>query len=149
MSGNENSGRPETTQEEKNIILHKLEPYLKTGLSVRKALLQAEIANSSFYDIMEKDPIFSEQIAVFQQFISIMLNSSVTSHLQSIVKKQNDKLDLTSDDIKFMEWFALNSNITKEEYGERKKVNFTDPEVEIQKVKKLLEENTTKEIKDN
>ena len=134
------AGRPQKTEEEKQTMLLKLEPYLKSGLSVRKALLQSQISNTTFYAIMDRDAQFREQINIFRQFIPIMLNSSIVTYLQAIIKKQNDKVELTKDDLNFLKWFALNSNVTKGEYGERKEVGLYDPEAEIQRIAGLIDE---------
>lgn len=135
-------GRPPITEKQKQEILQKLEPYLKSGLSVRKALMQAKIPNSTFYTLMERDDKFKEQIRVYSQFLSIMLNSSLVKELQAIVKKQNGGITLNADDKKFMQWFALNSNLAKDEYGERKKVNVIDPQAEIERIKNLIKEQS-------
>lgn len=138
-------GRPETTEEEKNVMLQKLEPYLKSGLSVRKALREAGIPNSTFYDIMNRDTKFSEQINRFRQFVSVLLNNAIVRQLQGIIQKQQDKVELTKDDLYFLEWFATNSNLTREEFGERKDIALVDPEVELNKVMTIIEEQTTKD----
>ena len=135
-------GRPEYTEEEKKEVLQKLEPYLKTGLSVRKALIEAQVNNSKFYRMMERDDGFREQINRFRQFISILLTNSVVRQLQDIVQKQNSKIPLTDKDISFLQWFAVNSKLTREEFGERKEVGLFDPEAEIQRLAHLLDENS-------
>ena len=139
-------GRPKFyTDEEKRKLLIKLEPYLKSGLSVRKALQEAQIQNGTFYRIMEEDEGFREQIETFKNFTSVLLNSAMVTHLHSITMKQSNNENLNREDIRFLQWFALNSNLCKEEFGNRDAVTLYDPEVEIQKMKKYLEENTTKE----
>lgn len=132
-------GRPETTEEEKQEMLQKLEPYLRSGLSIRKALKEAQVPNSTFYDLMSRDSKFSEQIGRFRQYLSILLNSSIIKHLQSITRKQNENVPLTKEDISFLQWFATNSNLTREEFGERKDVGFYDPEAEIQRLARIME----------
>ena len=145
MADENKEGRPAITEEEKKQMVQKLEPYLKSGLSIRKAVIEAKIPRSTFYDLMAKDKEFSDQIDRFRQFLPIMLNSTIVSHLQSIVLKQNppagkEKVPLTEEDIAFLKWFATTSTLTKEEYGERKDISFFDPEAEIQRVKIALEE---------
>lgn len=142
-------GRPSLTEDEKKIMLQKLEPYLKSGLSTRKALLQAGVPNSTFYDLMEKDEKFREQINIYRQFVPIMLNSSMVKHLQEIIAKQNDGEKLNKEDLKFLKWFAINSNITKEEFGERKEIGIYDPEVEIQRLSRLIDEQSKGEDNDS
>ena len=137
-------GRPEITDEEKKSILQKLEPYLKSGLSVRKALLEAKIPNSTFYMLMDRDEEFLEQINLFKQFVSVMLNSSIVNQIHDIISRQSKGETLLREDVEFMKWFATNSNLTRDEYGERKEVGTYDPEAEIHRINKLIEENTTK-----
>jgi hypothetical protein len=138
-------GRPETTAEQKQEMLRKLEPYLKSGLSIRKSLREAQIPTSTFYDIMNRDVEFSEQINRFRQFVAVLLNSAVVKQLQDIIRKQSEGKGLEREDIEFLKWFANNSNLTREEFGERKDVALVDPEVELNKVMTLIEEQSTKE----
>lgn len=138
--GNEGAGRPPTSEEDKKIMLQKLEPYLKSGLSVRKALIEAAIPSSTFYEIMRTDKEFLEQIDRFRQFVAVLANSALVKHLQDIIRRQSSNEKVTEKDIAFLQWFALNSSLTKEEFGERKDVNLYDPEAELQKLKSMLDE---------
>lgn len=146
-------GRPPITEDQKKDILHKVEPYLKSGLSVRKALSEAKIPNSTFYHLMNEDEHFREQIDTFRNFVSVLLNNTLVRELMTIIDKQNGNearniksQPLNRDDIAFLQWFALKSNLTKEEWGDRENVSLFDPETEIQKVKRMIDESTTKEI---
>lgn len=135
-------GRPPINEEQKKQMLSKLEPYLKSGLSVRKALKEAQISSATFYRIMDKDEGFREQIDRFRQFVAVLLNNSLVRELQNIIKKQNDGQPLTSEDKSFLWKFATTSNLTREEFGERKTIGLYDPEVEIQRVANLIDEAT-------
>jgi len=137
-------GRPETTSEQKTEMLQKLEPYLRSGLSVRKSLREAQVPSSTFYDIMARDIEFSEQINRFRQYVPILLNNTLVRELQDIVKKKSEGKELTKDDMDFLKWFATNSNLTREEFGERKDIGLVDPEVELNKLMGLIEEQSTK-----
>ena len=143
-------GRPHLTEaqkaERKEYLLQKLEPYLKSGLSVNKALRETKIHNSEFYKFMAEDEFFRDEVGRFRQFISVLLNNAIVHELIVIVEKQNNNEPLSRDDIKFLMWFALNSNLCKEEYGRRENISLYDPEDEIQRIKSILEEQTTKEI---
>jgi hypothetical protein len=151
-------GRPPISEEEKKDILHKLEPYLKGGLSVSKAILEAGVPNSTFYKLMGEDEGFREKINQYRNFTAILLNNAIVTELQTIIRKQTGYTDdkgkkhppekLKKEDREFLWKFALNSNFTKDMFGERKDVNLFDPEAEIQKVKGILEEQTTKEMPD-
>jgi len=132
-------GRPEISEGQKEEIVSKLEPYLKSGLRITKALREAGIPRSNFYKLMDRDLVFRDKIDRFRQFLSIMLNNAMVGQLQDIIIKQKSEEDLTSDDINFLKWFALNSNATKGEFGERKEVGLYDPEAEIQRIARLID----------
>lgn len=145
------AGRPEFTEEEKKEMLSKIEPYLKSGLSIRKTLKEAGISRASFYNIMDRDEEFRSKVDRFRQFTSILLNNAIVRHLQDIIQRQNFepteeqkakgivKVSLFKEDIEFLKWFATNSNLTREEFGERKDVGLYDPEAEIQRLARIME----------
>lgn len=135
-----NMGRPNVTEEQKKEMVQKVEPYLKSGLSVRKALKEAGIPRSTFYAIMDRDDDFKDQIERFTQFISIILNNALVKQLQDITHKQANGNALTKEELDFLKWFATNSNSTKEEFGERKEIGIVDPEAEFQRSKTLMQE---------
>jgi len=150
-------GRPPLSEEAKNDMLSKLEPYLKSGLSLRKALIEAGIVPATFYRIKRADPSFDSKIARFQQYLSILLNSSFIKHLHEIVRKQAGYTNadgtnaspktLDGSDLAFLQWFATKSNLTKEEYGDRTTVNTFDPELELQKLKDMVDDEVNEQIK--
>lgn len=157
------AGRPPISDDEKKLMLSKLEPYLKTGLSTRKSLLEAKIPSATFYRIYNADTQFREQIDAYRQFTSVLLNNALVSHLQALIRKQNGyqakdpktgKIiqvageKLSKEETDFLWKFATTSNLTKGEFGERKEVSVYDPEAEIQKVKGIIEEETTDEIEE-
>ena len=141
-------GRPPLSEEDKNEILRKLEPYLKSGLSLRKSIIEAGIASTTFYKYKSEDPSFRSKIEGFQQYLSVLLNSSLIKHLHQLVRKQAGYQDtdgtvvpprtLNGNDLAFLEWFALNSNLTKEEFGNRSATIAFDPEAELQKMKDMI-----------
>ncbi len=149
-------GRPKTTDEQKEAMLSKLEPYLKSGLTLRKALLEAGIPTATFYRIKKSDPSFDSKIARFQQYLSILLNSSIIKHLHQLVRKQAGYQEtdgtivpprtLNGNDLAFLEWFALNSNLTKEEFGNRSATIAFDPEAELQKMKEMINSELNKKF---
>jgi len=147
------AGRPHITEEEKKEIVSKLEPYLKSGLSVSKSLLEAGVSKASFYRLMNDDEQFRDKIDQFRNFTAVLLNNAIISELQVIFKKQQGYKDprtgkmippapLKKDDREFLWKYALTSNLTRGEYGERKEVQTFDPEAELQKIKGLIEEAT-------
>lgn len=136
-------GRPKLTEiqktKRKQYILQKLEPYLKSGLSVNKALKEAKVFNSEFYKYMAKDRFFGEKIAQFRQYISILVNKILVTELFKIVEKQEvTRQSLNEEDREFLFWFALNSNNCKEEWGRRKNFNLFNPEMELQRLRTLI-----------
>jgi hypothetical protein len=137
--------RPQITDENKKIIVQKLEPYLKAGLSLRKACFQAQVSRSTTYYLMEKDEEFLNQIKLFQQYLSVLLTSSIAKQLFDIAQKQNRGERLSKLDMRFLFWMALNSNQTKEEFGRKQNMTDYDPELEIQRVMHLIEGMTSKE----
>lgn len=150
-------GRPPMTPEEKaekiKAMSQQLEPYLKSGLSIRKALAEVKISKTDFYRMMGEDEGFRDTINRFLNFTSVLLNNALVRELQFIVEKQNGSerkgirpQPLAKEDLQFLMWFALNSNLTKEEFGRRERIDMFDPEAEIQRVKRIIEESTTREI---
>src|SRR5258708_599843 len=126
-------GRPKISQEIKNEMLSKLEPYLKSGLSLRRSLIETGIVPATFYHIKQTDPSFESKIALFQQYLPVLYNSTIVKHLHYIVRKQTGFTEadgtivppkkLNKDDLSFMFWFGMNSKLTKGEYGNRAAVD--------------------------
>lgn len=149
-------GRPRLTEEEKKLrkeyLFRKLEPYLMSGLSVNKAIREAKVFNSEFYKYMREDMLFGEKIAKCKQFIGVLANKAIVTELFTIFDKQNGNeaknikpQPLSKDDIGFLCWFALNSNLCREEFGRRGNVDLFDPEIEIQRIKRLIQDRLPKQ----
>lgn len=136
-------GRPVLTDKQKKekqeMVLLKLEPYLKSGLSVNKSLQQAKIANSEFYRMMQESEGFWERIERFKQYTSVLANSVLVKHLHYIVEKQNNHEQLSPIDIKFLWWFAVNNNNTQEEFGKREQMTSFGPQGELLKMKDMID----------
>jgi len=138
-------GRPALTGEklEQTLdeIFRKIEPYLKRGLSVNKACNKAQISKSTVYDYIRKNDNFSERVRRAQQFLSVMLSITLARELYEITRRQNSGEKLTRDDIRFLWWFALNSNCTREEFGRRGNIGIYgfDPEAEIQRIAAMID----------
>lgn len=103
IQGKHAGGRPKTSEEQKTKrkedLLRKLEPYLKSGLSVNKSLKEAKIFSSEFYKYMADDKFFGEKIEKFRQYTSILVNSVLVNHLHSIIRKQNRGEQLTQENL--------------------------------------------------
>ena len=142
-------GRPKTTEVEKEAMLAKLEPYLKSGLSLRQSLIATGIVPATFYRIKQTDPSFESKIALFQQYLPVLYNSSIVKHLHYIVRKQAGYKEadgtivpprsLDKEDLSFLFWFGINSNQTRGEYGNRAAADTFDPELELQKMKEMID----------
>lgn len=132
-------GRPPLLDNQKDIIVQKLEPYLKAGLSVRKACREAEVPKSTVYDLIKKDEEFADKIRRYQQFVSVLLSNTLLRQLMVIAKRQNDSLELSSGDLRFLQWFATHSSQTREEFGDRRDVGLYDPEMEIKRLANLID----------
>lgn len=150
-------GRPFLTpvqkEKRKDYLLRKLEPYLKSGLSVNKALKEAKVHNSEFYRYMKADRLFGEEIARFKQYISVLVNQIFTNELLWIAQKQNgDKTrgiepqELNSQDVEFLIWYGTHALVCGEEWGRRKEINYFDPELELQKLKQLIDDSIASHI---
>jgi len=147
-------GRPVTPESEvvlkKKTMLDKIEPYLKSGLSIRKSCLEADINRSELYVFIAEDDNFSDQIHKFQQYMSVITSNTIVREMIQIAQKQNPKVDkdgnvttpakpLTQSDLDLVKWFALNSKSAKEEFGERKDINTFDPEAELKRLNEAIE----------
>jgi len=131
--------RPQITDQNKKVIVQKLEPYLKAGLSMRKACFQTDVARSTVYYLMENDNSFLDQIRRFQQYLSVLISTSISKQLFSIIKKQNSNIKLSKLDLKFLFWLATNSNQTIEEFGRKQKFTSYDPELEISRISQIID----------
>lgn len=143
-------GRPPLSEEHKTKrkedLLQILEPYLKSGLSVNKALKEAKVFNSEFYKYMAEDEFFGEKIQRFRQYVSILVNSVLVNHLHFIVRKQNEGISLTDEDIKFLWWFGLHANVCREEWGRRETTTLYNPEAELQKMKDMIDNEVEEKL---
>lgn len=101
-----------------------LEPYLKNGVSIRKASIEAKINRASLYRYAHANKEFWEQITAYRNYTAIYVNNTLVSELIKICKKQQGDSKnnlppcmLKSDEIRLIQWFVVNTNFCKEEYG--------------------------------
>lgn len=109
-------GRPSLTPEAVDNIFRKLEPYLKSGLSLHKACLEAKVPKSTAYDLCDTDYEFSEKIDTSRNHLTIMTHQIMYKHFQNIQGKQNKGEMLDTNDLNFIKWFASTNKIAKEEF---------------------------------
>lgn len=137
-------GRPPTSAEQKDLFLRKLEPYLKAGLSVNKACLEVKIPKSTVYDLIQGDEEFSERIQLFGNYPSILTSTIISRELTRIHNKVEHYIPPSQQDLKFVQWIALNSNLCAEEFGERTHVSTESPEESIRRTRQLIDEAVAK-----
>ena len=113
------SGRKPLVDEEVDLIFRKLEPYLKKGLSLNKACLEAQIPKSTAYDLYREYDEFAERIDACKNYHSLLVGDVFTKELERIVEKQKKQENLSVSDVKFVQWVALNGKATKDEYGRK------------------------------
>lgn len=104
--------------EETDIIFRKIEPFLKCGLSLHKASLQAQIPKSTVYDLYKNDEAFSEKIDTSRNYYSVLVTSIVTKELERISSKQDRGKKLQPLEVRLIQWIATNSRALKAEYGD-------------------------------
>lgn len=135
-------GRPRIDEESEKMIVTKVLPYLKIGLSLRKACIEAGVHRNQVYRIIQRNEQFRDQIDRARQYMSVIASTTLSKELFSIVQKQKLGEELTIRDLNFLKWFALNSNACKEEFGKIDNnvyvANF-DPEMEIQRIKVIID----------
>lgn len=131
-------GRSVLTIEEKklrkDLLLQKIEPFLKSGLSVNKAISEAKIHNSEFYKYMQEDSEFRDKINTFRNFTAIILSNALFKELLEIIGRQRDMQILSGEDRKFL-WKLIKSNKnTRQEWG-RSRISAFDPERAIERMR--------------
>lgn len=133
-------GRPAMTEGDIQTIFLKLEPYLKTGLSLHKACLAAQVPKTTVYDLMEKNNEFSEKVEAARNFLAIVTSDIHYREINRIKKKVEDGIELNEQEINYVKWFSQISKLTRDEFGERKEIEFFDPQSEIQKLMAKINE---------
>lgn len=113
------AGRKPLVDNEVDLIFRKLEPYLKKGLSLHKACLEAQIPKSTAYDLYQEYDAFAERIDACKNYHSLLIGDVFTKELERIAKKQNKGENLSISEVKFVQWVALNGRSAKEEYGRK------------------------------
>lgn len=143
------AGRPSVTENELDTILHKLEPHLKTGKTLNKACLLAQIPKSTAYKYYGINTEFTEKIDASLAYISILISDNFFNKLVDITKRLNRErqlkkqlenkaltkakflqemeiLPVTEKDWDFLKWYALNSHTTRDEWGNRVEITGKD-----------------------
>ncbi|MBP9817483.1 hypothetical protein KBC75_01845 [Candidatus Shapirobacteria bacterium] len=111
-------GKPTISQNEIDIIFRKLEPYIKTGLSLNKACLVANVPKSTVYDLYNENADFAERIDTAKNYLSVITSDIFFSEIERIRNDQNKHKQIDRDDLRLVQWFALNHKINREEFGD-------------------------------
>lgn len=135
-----NVGNQPLSYNQQESLVSRLEPYLKSGMSIRKACLASGVSRATLYRLMEESEEVRDQILRFQDFISILTSRTIVSQLFTIHTKQVSGHKLDWSDLKFLMWFATNSRHCRDEFGNisRNKPSF-DPQAEIRKLVDLID----------
>lgn len=112
-------GRPALTQEQIDDVFHKLEPHLRTGLSLYKACLEAKIASSTVYEIYKRNEQFMERVEAVKNYRQVLLNDIVTKELVRIQSKATNLLPLEANEVKFIQSLMLHQTEIKDTLEER------------------------------
>lgn len=120
---NTNLGRPKLNNQQIELIVHKLEPYLKRGFSVRKACYYAELPHSTVYDLLNKNQEFSDKIELFKLYKNKLLSDIFMAKLEDLHKKYVQNTELSRTDWSFLKWLATNDKTLKSDYGKAEEVN--------------------------
>lgn len=128
-------------------VLQKLEPYVKSGLSVRKSCNVCGIPESSFYHFAKKYPWFLERIELFQTYQSVLLSNIFHQKLEQLHHKfVVEGIEPTKQEWRFMQWFALNAKSCSNLFGKTTFIKISDKaDANISEVLDRLEEEAKKE----
>lgn len=133
---------PQLTSELKENLVYRIEPYLKAGLSVRNACLMSGVSRSTLYKIMQEDDYLRKRVDQFRIYLNVATVTSISRQLYRIIQKQQLDEDLSVEELEFLKWYALNSLQCRDEFGRPVlEKSALDPEVEIRKITRLIDES--------
>jgi len=113
-------GKPPLTQSQIDLIFQKLEPYLVTGLSISRAVFNANVPRSTVYNLYQENKEFADRVNTAQRFFTTIVNDIISGEVRFILDKQENKVPLSRDDRQFIQWIAVNNNAMKRFYTEQK-----------------------------
>lgn len=161
-------GRPKLSQMIVDTYAQKLEPYLKRGLSVRKACYLAKVPHSTIYELIQRDEKFSDKVEAFKAYKSALVSDLFMFRLEELTEKVRtniklkallhskriskaslqeiqEKLDgaaLKQADWSFLQWVATNDRVLANEYGSKPDVIY-DKSEQISQALNLLDREAT------
>lgn len=125
-------GKPVISEIETNMIFRKLEPYLKTGVSLNKACLMANVPKSTVYDLYKENFQFAEKIDTSKNYLSIVTSNIFYTEIERIKNLQSDNKVIDKNDLHFIQWFTLNHKSGSEEFGKQAVDLVSERQSEIQ-----------------
>ncbi len=137
-------GRPPLSAEQIDGIVRKLEPYLKVGLSIRKACTEANIPKSTVYDLIDEDGVFADKIEALQNYLSARVTYTLGAQALDIADRVESKGKCSEPEIKFMQWMALNFRGCRDLFSRTvdMQLDLPDPHAHIQKIARMIDEAT-------
>lgn len=113
------TGKLPLSQDDINSIFHKLDPYLKTGVSLNKACIMANVPKSTVYDLYRENLQFAEKIDTSKNYLSIVTSNIFYTEIERIKNSQFDNKPVNKNDLNFVQWFVLNHKSGNEEFGKQ------------------------------
>ncbi len=138
---NRKKGNQPFTKEQADLMVSKLEPYLRSGLSIRIACLQSGVSRATLYRMMKKSRYLRDQIRAFQTYISLITSTVIAKQLYRIYARQQAGFEIDWKDLQFVMWVATNSIHCKEEFGrDIQGVKPFDVDAELHRIKNEISE---------
>jgi len=135
-------GRPQISGNEKDLLFRKLEPYLCSGISLRKACREAKVNRAWVYTLIQRDDTFADQISQAKEYLGIYFGRFIYKIVSEFCYKILSGKQLKSEELDFLKWFALHAKVTSEEFGQRINTGTTiDTEMEFRRFKQILARN--------
>lgn len=133
-------GNQPLSKYEQEALVYALQPYLQSGLSIRKACLASGVSRATLYKVLDERPELKDQIVRFQNYLSILTAGTITRQLVLIHQKQVEGHNLDWNDLRFLMWFATNSRHCRDEFGNTaRREPSIDPQAEIRKIVTLID----------
>ena len=70
---------------------------------------------------------------------------AIFTEIFTIIEKQNGNQPLSKHEVDFLCWYALHANVCTEEWGRRVRFDSFDPNIEIQRLKRLIQDGLSKQ----
>ena len=135
-------GRPLTSSSSKELLFQKLEPYLNSGLSLRKACREAKVNRAWIYTPIQRDDNFADQIVRAKEFLGAYFNHFVFRVVSGYCYRILDGKRLEPEELDFLKWFALHANTMSEEFGRRINTDIAlDTEMEFRRFRQIQARN--------